>query len=138
MAMRHHLERILGAAIVLIALLAAPTVVSAHTGHIHAVPANHAVTSESSDAVSVQTIAKVSPAELRNSTGSHSPSSGGSGCHGEGCCSGTPCTACCAVTVPSGAATEPPTSSAPLIHSDSRANGGLDPDGLRRPPRFFA
>jgi hypothetical protein len=137
MGMRHHLERILGAAIVLIALMAAPSAVWAHAGHAHAA-ATHLVTSDSTAVASVPATPKASPAALTTSTGWHSPSSDSSGCHGGGCCSGAPCTACCALTVPGGVATEPPTSSAALMVPDSRANHSLDPDGLRRPPRFFS
>jgi hypothetical protein len=136
--MRHHLERILGVAIVLIALLAAPSAVLAHAGHAHAAAVTHRVTSDSSDIASVAATAKASPAALKTGTGWHSPSSDKSGCHGGCCCSGAPCTACCTLTVPCGVATEPPTSSAALILPDSRLNHSLDPDGLRRPPRFFA
>ena len=135
--MRHHLERILGVAIVLIALLAAPSAVLAHAGHAHAAAVTHPVTSDSSDIASVAATAKASPAALKTGTGWHSPSSDRSGCHGC-CCSGAPCTACCTLTVPGGVATEPPTSSAALMLPDSRLNHSLDPDGLRRPPRFFA
>src|ERR1700682_4956928 len=118
MGMRHHLQRILGAAIVLIALMAAPSAVLAHAGHTHTAPAAHPVTSQSNDVASVQTTAKVSPAELRTGAGSHSPTSNRPGCHDGDCCSGAPCTACCAVAVPGGVATEPPTSSAPLMVPD--------------------
>ena len=136
--MRHHLERILGAAIVLIALLAAPSAVLAHAGHAHAA-ATHLATSASNDVAVVPATPKASPAALTTSTGWHSPTSDSSGCHGGGgCCSGAPCTACCALTVPGSVATEPPTSSAALMLPDSRLNHSLDPDDLHRPPRFFA
>src|SRR3981189_532355 len=109
MGMRHHLERILGVAIVLIALLAAPSAVLAHAGHAHAAGVTHPVTSDSSDIASVAATAKASPAALKTGTGWHSPSSDRSGCHGGGgCCSGAPCTACRALTVPGGGAPDAP------------------------------
>jgi hypothetical protein len=145
-----HSVRILGAAIVLIGFIIAPSAALAHAGHAHAgpAPAAHQATAHqtSPDAKDVpgQATRKASPtekalpADLKASPGLHSASSHASGCRDRICCSGAPCAACCAVAIPELAASMPPTASAVLTIPDDPARDSLDPDGLRRPPRFLA
>lgn len=134
-----HLARILGAAVILIALIIAPSMASAHVvqgGHAGSMPTAPQVASDTKPAPD-QAALKASPAELRSTTESHSPSST-SGCQGRTCCSGAPCTACCAVAVPEVPASTPPTASVALILPGESVGASIHPTGLRRPPRFFA
>jgi hypothetical protein len=140
-----HSVRILGAAIVLIGFSIAPSAALAHPGHAHAGPAPTALqlSSDAKDAPRQATRKasppeKALPAQLKTSPGLHSRLSDTSGCHDRICCSGAPCAACCAVAIPELAASMPPTASAALTIPDDPARGSLDPDGLRRPPRFLA
>jgi hypothetical protein len=146
-----HFVRILGAAIVLIGFIMAPSAALAHAGHAHAGPAPtaHQAKPDAKDVLG-QAMRKASPtekaspaekalpAELKASPGLHSRLSDASGCHDRICCSGTPCAACCAVAIPELAESMPPTASAALTIPDDPARDSLDPDGLRRPPRFLA
>jgi hypothetical protein len=119
MGMKLRFAHIVGAAAVMVVLLLAPSVASAHAGHHPApVPVAHHVTPPENDV----------PEQAAPSN---------SGCPGS-CCAGTPCTACCAVAVSDLAASIPPSLSSALTLPDSNTSDSLDPDGLRRPPRFFA
>jgi hypothetical protein len=137
MKLRLHLARILGAAIVLIALAIAPSVASAHTGHGHARSAIAAFDVQPRH-TSGRAVGKLPTAELKASTGLHSPSSDSSQCHGGACCSGASCATCCAAAVTELAYSTPPDSSSALIIPQVPVIGSLGPDGLRRPPRSFA
>jgi hypothetical protein len=130
--------RLVGAAAVMVVLLLAPSAASAHAGH-HPAPgpvAQH-VTPPAKD-IPEQAAPKASPRYLMSVAASHSRSSDNSICPQGSCCADAPCTACCAVAVPDLAASIPPSLSSALILPDSNTRDSLDPDGLRRPPRFFA
>jgi hypothetical protein len=138
MGMKQRFARIVGAAAVMVALLLAPSVASAHAGHHPAPgPVAHHVTPPEND-VPEQAAPKASTQYLMSVAASHSPASDNSGCHRGNCCVGAPCTACCAVVVPDFAPSIPPALSSALTLPDSSTSDSLDPDGLRRPPRFFA
>jgi hypothetical protein len=138
MGMKQRFARIVGAATVMVVLLLAPSVASAHAGHHPAPgPVAHHVTPPEND-VPEKAAPKAAPQYWVSVAASPSRSSGNSGCPQGNCCAGTPCTACCAVAVPDLAASIPPSLSSALILPDSNTRDSLDPDGLRRPPRFFA
>jgi hypothetical protein len=137
MGMKLRFAHIVGAAAVMVVLLLAPSVASAHAGHHPApVPVAHHVTPPEND-VPEQAAPKAAPQFSMSVAASRSPSSSNSGCPGS-CCAGTPCTACCGVAVPDLATSIPPSLSSALTLPDSNTSDSLDPDGLRRPPRFFA
>src|SRR5215203_2251437 len=95
MGLIRHFAGLVTVAIVFIALVAAPSVASAHSGHSHAsVPAAHQIVVDGIDVSAEKTTTKA-PSEVSTSTASHSLSSDTGGCTERGCCSGAPCTACC-------------------------------------------
>jgi hypothetical protein len=138
MGIKLRFARFVGAATVMVVLLLAPSVASAHAGHHPAPgPVAQQITEPAED-IPAQAAPKASPRYLMSVAASHSPSSDNFRCHQGNCCAGAPCTACCAVAVPDFAPSIPPALSSALTPPDSSTSDSLDPDGLRRPPRFFA
>ena len=132
MSLTHQVLRLLGAAMVLIALSLAPSVASAHAGHDHgngSVP----VASDPQPAKG----AAGPRLELASASTSQVDARLPSGCAGQ-CCSSAPCTACCAVAAVTVCEPIPPLGRVVVGLRDPDRLWQLHPDGLRRPPRFFA
>jgi hypothetical protein len=128
MASTHQVLRLLGAAMILIALSLAPSVASAHAGHDHG-SAPVASDTQPSKGVSHTEAASTSIANFD----AHLPR----GCTGQ-CCSSAPCTACCAVAAATVSQPSPPLGHVIMGLRNPDRLWQLHPDGLRRPPRFFA
>jgi hypothetical protein len=134
--------RLIGAAVVLLALALAPSPAAAHAGHHHLQDSGIAktVAGTAIEAGCPNTVKAQSPAELRSS--STLPvvdiDAEGTPCPGAGCCNGAACSACSAVVAP-----DSPADIYSPVHfsfdfSNAPARSGLGPDGIRRPPRSFA
>jgi hypothetical protein len=138
MGARHYLAHVFGAVIVLIALTLAPSIALAHPAHGYAghVSHHHEVHPQATDAA-LQT-GTTSRAELKLADALRPQSSDVAGCQSRGCCSGAPCPICSAAAIPDLYEIAPPHLSAILIFLNSQPDGPPAPDGLRRPPRFFA
>lgn len=130
-----HLQRLIGAVIVMIACLAASPAAFAHAGHEHTDAA--AVSSNTVPVIEVGTPVDAdrgvaAAAESRAEASPAIPASKSKRCTG-GCC--TSSHACCAFNLPINAG--PPYS----LNGDIRAviepplRDGLDPEALRKPPR---
>jgi hypothetical protein len=130
------LAQVVGATIVLIVLLLAPSAAEAHAGHPH-----HAAASKSvGDSRNVTVDAQRAPdagtilvAALENAGGG-ADGVAPRGCNGAVCC-GSVCSACSSVlnSVPS---IDPPTGAAfllPLLNA--KFGSGIDLESLQRPPR---
>jgi hypothetical protein len=137
MAIKRQLPCILAAVIVMIALALAPSVAFAHAGH-HSGAGPVAHHDSQPAQATEQGAPKAATQYLLSVPASHSPSTDNTGCHRGSCCAGGPCTACCAVAVPDLVVSMPPAMSSALMVPNSSTSDSLDPDGLRRPPRFFA
>jgi hypothetical protein len=126
-----------GAAVTLIALSLAPSIGSAHGTHEYGSRGAVTHSAPPADGVQANKAAEIIHAELTSVSSGHTHAHLIPGCTGH-CCCGAPCTACCAVAVTAVAHPSPPTGHALVRLPDSNALWALHPDGLRRPPRFFA
>jgi hypothetical protein len=130
-------SRILGAAVLLIALSFMPSTAKAHAGHAHgSQPA--ASTSHHVDALdaSGQIADKSDQVELTGANASDHPITS-AGCNG-GCCTGAACAACVAIAFVESPVLSPPVSASPIVLLDARPSFSVAPDGLRKPPKSFA
>jgi hypothetical protein len=128
---------ILGAAILLIALSFMSSTAKAHAGHAHgsqpAASTSHHV--DGGDA-SGQIADKSDQAELTEANASDSPITP-AGCNG-GCCTGAACAACVAIAFVESPVFSPPILASSIVLLDARPSSSVSPDGLRKPPKFFA
>ena len=131
--------RIVGAAIVLIALLLVPSVAQAHAGHRHiARPAiSSGQTADSVAAAVDHRAAKPVQAEVTQISKPPAGAPQSVPCTG-GCCSGAPCTACVGMAPVDLPTLTPPMAASSIVLPHVSESGGLAPDGLRRPPKSFA
>ena len=139
--------RMIGAAILLIAVQFAPVAAMAHTGHgpdahhqghslhVHGIVSGiaHAVASEQASAVHDAAPTQQTEATARSTPGAQPADSGACVM---GCCG---CTGCCAAALASIAPSLPPKACSPRIgFARVLAVAGLDPGSLRKPPRSLA
>lgn len=132
MNLRSCLARMFGALIVTIALLASPSVATAHEGHRHS--GSHMVSAQSPAAEA----ALASSAVDAGSTDLRAASDGvpSRGCAGT-CCAGAPCGGCVAVSLVDSHRFGPdPSAQRAPVREPARVSG-IAPDGLRKPPRSF-
>jgi hypothetical protein len=132
----HHLQRVLGAVIIMIACLTASPAAFAHTGHERADAAQITGTPAAIlDGMALGTHGAVIPMLKAEAETSSLPDSA-KRCVG-GCC--TSSHACCAVSLPMNAgALAVPYTSASVALVEPPFRDGLDPEALRKPPRSFA
>ena len=130
--------RILGAAIVLIALSFAPSVAQAHPGHQQHASSDGGQGHDAPQATSHQSDGTATAASLQQAPWNQAgklPSSDRN-CAG-GCCSSA-CTACCVTGLPTGLALVPyPRSTARVGFVPSQIWPDREPELLRRPPKYF-
>jgi hypothetical protein len=129
--------RILGAAIVLIALSFAPSVAQAHLGHQHqaSVHDGHQAAIQAASHVSVPS---ATPASLHQAqwNQAETPPASDRNCTGDCCLSA--CAACCAAGLPSPAAFVAfPPAITRVAFAPSQMWPDREPESLRRPPKYF-
>lgn len=136
---KQRIVRMLGAAIVLIVLSFAPSVVQAHSGHEHHAAVAHAAVHDThgqaatSDTGQAATPASSQKSELRQA---ETPAPSDRNCVG-GCCSYA-CAACCAAGLPDSAAQLPlPRTTLRVAFPPSQTWASRAPDSLKRPPKNF-
>jgi hypothetical protein len=144
MALKQVLSRMMGAAILLIALALMPSAAEAHPGHPHgAAPAATAAKPVKADAAvlaSVDKARRATPdvmAMARRLADAPDQGSQAVPCIG-GCCSGMSCSACSALALDEAEAPPPSRRTPRLVVADLDARPGREPDGLIRPPTSFA
>ena len=130
--------RILGAAIVLIALSFAPSVAQAHIGHQHQASVHDGQGEADSQVASHESERSAAPASLQQAqwkqTGT--PPASDRNCAGDCCFSA--CAACCAAGLPSPVAFVPfPRSITRVAFAPSQIWPNREPESLRRPPKHF-
>jgi CsoR family transcriptional regulator, copper-sensing transcriptional repressor len=138
MMAKQQIMRILGAAIVLIVLSFAPSVVQAHTGHEHHAAAQAAVQGGHGQAASQESGQAGAPASLQQAQlgQTEMPAPSSRDCVG-GCCSFA-CASCCAAGLPSSVELVPlPRTVMRVSFPSSQARASRAPDSLRRPPKRF-
>jgi hypothetical protein len=135
---RQQIMRILGAAIVLIALSFAPSVARAHTGHPHPASVHggqHQAVAQASAHVSERSAV---PASLQQAQWKQAkmPPASDRNCTGDCCLSA--CAACCATGLPSPVqfVTFPRTITR-VAFGPSQMWPDREPESLRRPPKSF-
>jgi hypothetical protein len=136
MSLKLQLSRILGSAILLIALSFMPSAAKAHDGHVHgsqpaASTPHHLDGGDSSG----QTTNKSEQTEMSKANVSDNPAMP-AGCNG-GCCTGAACAACVAIAFVESPVLSPPVSASPIVLVDARPSSSVAPDGLRKPPKSF-
>ena len=127
--------RVLGAAIVLIVLLFAPSVAQAHTGHQHQVSVHGGQGSQaaSHEFERLATSASLQQAQWKQA---EMPPASDRNCTGDCCLSA--CAACCAAGLPSPVAFVPfPRSITRVAFAPSQIWPNREPESLRRPPKYF-
>ena len=128
---------IFGAAILLIALSFMPSVAKAHDGHAHgSQPAASSPHNLDGGDASGQIANKSEQAEMSQAKASDNPTMP-AGCNG-GCCTGAACAACVAIAFVESPILSPPVSASSIVLLDARPSSSVAPDGLRKPPKFFA
>ena len=144
MTMEQLIRRMIGAAILVIALVLAPSIAAAHSGHAHGPTTASATAQPVKAEAPVKASVSAAPAASRDAaravTGvTHLPEAGGkpASCTG-GCCSGMSCSACSALALDEAEAPPPPRRTTRLALGALDARSSRDPDGLIRPPRSFA
>ena len=124
------LTRLLGAAILLAAFCAAPSIANAHAGH--AVPA--APMDTSATAMGIQEIVE---AHVNTASELRTGSSAMIVCGGLLCCGNAPCAACGFVIVGETSIGVPLSAGSLLRLPVMAAGSGIDPLDISRPPRSF-
>jgi len=130
--MMQRLMRVLGAAIVLIALSLAPSMAQAHNGHSH-----HASVHEGHGPAAVQQSEQpAAPARLQQSQQKEAGALPASDRNCVGDCCSFACAACCAAALlsPFEAVTFSP-STTRLTFAPSRNGASREPESIRRPPK---
>jgi hypothetical protein len=138
MMVKQRIMRVLGAAIVLIVLCFAPSVVQAHSGHEHhAAAAQAAVHGDDGHAARSESEPAVTPASLQKAEvgQTETPAPSGRNCVG-GCCSYA-CASCCA-GLPSSVEHVPfPRTTMRVAFPASQTWASREPDSPKRPPKDF-
>jgi hypothetical protein len=136
----------IGAAILLIAVQFAPVAANAHVGHGHATDGHHVqghhqapgTAAGITDPVSSGESTRVQPAAQAEATAQNAPGALPSDTDAcvMGCCG---CTGCCAAALAAVSPYLPPGASSPRIgFARVISVPGVDPRGLRKPPRSLA
>jgi hypothetical protein len=139
MMVKQQIVRILGAAIVLILLSFAPSVVQAHTGHEHHAAAQAVVHGGHGQAASHEPEQAVTPASVQKAEmgQTETPAPSGRNCIG-GCCSYA-CASCCAAGLPSSLEHLPfPRTTMRVASPPSQTWASRAPASLKRPPKHLA
>jgi hypothetical protein len=130
--------RILGAAIVLIALSFAPSVARAHLGHQHLASLHNGQGDAAIQAAAQESERVAAPASLRQSQWKQAGTLPASDRNCAGGCCLSACAACCAAGLPS------PVTFIPVLRSMTRVAFApsqmwpdREPESLRRPPKHF-
>jgi len=128
----------LGAVIALIAFLAMPSTAEAHAGHAHATPAATSFDSVpiSVDGIDFETRCASSAQHEVFAANAAAPQE--RPCNGVICCGKTVCAGCVSVILHEVALPQPPLSSSEPVTALMKAAFGIEPLGLKRPPRTFA
>ena len=130
MKLKLPLARLLGAAILLVAFCAVPSVANAHAGH--AVPAAPMDASATATDIQETVEARVNTApEFRTASSVQKL------CGGLLCCGNAPCAACGFVIVGETSIVVPLSASSLLRLPMMAARSGIDPLDISRPPRPF-
>ncbi|MEH2500852.1 hypothetical protein V1294_007331 [Bradyrhizobium sp. AZCC 1678] len=130
--------RILGAAIVLIALSFAPSVAQAHIGHQHQASVHGGQSQVASQAVLHEYGRSARSASLQQAQWKQDkmPPASDRNCTGDCCLSA--CAACCAAGLPSAVGFVPfPRSITRVAFVPSQVWPDREPESLRRPPKHF-
>ena len=130
--------RVLGAAIVLIALSFAPSVAEAHLGHQHQASVHDGQGQAAFQAAADESERSATPASLQQAQWKQAgmPPASDRNCTG-GCCLSA-CAACCAAGLPSPVAFVPfPRSMTRVAFAPSQIWPDREPESLRRPPKHF-
>ena len=137
MILKAQVIRVLGAAVLLIALSLVPSMANAHAGHAHALSPAASATQLGDAGMSSGTVAAIA-LKAEFSAGGITPDRPlGSACGG-GCCSGAPCTACVGMVLIELPGIGLPISAASIVMIDIWPTASRDPEGLRKPPKSFA
>jgi hypothetical protein len=138
MGLKLQLSRILGAAILLIALSFMPSVANAHGGHDHgSQPAASTPHHSEGVAASGQIADEAGQAELSQAESPSTSPSKTAGCN-SGCCTGAACGACVGMAFMGVPVLAPPVSASSMVLLDASPSSSLPPEGLRKPPKSFA
>jgi len=130
--------RILGAAIVLIALSFAPSVAQAHVGHQHQASVHGGQSQAAFQAVSHASERPATPASLQQAQSGRAGALPASERNCTGGCCFFACAACCAAGLPSAVAFAPfPRSMTRVAFAPSQIWPDREPESLRRPPKYF-
>ena len=130
--------RVLGAAIVLIALSFAPSVAQAHTGHQHQASVHGGHGQGTSQAASHEFERRTTSASLQQAQWRQAemPPASDRNCAGDCCLSA--CAACCAAGLPSPVAFVAfPQAITRVAFVPSQMWPDREPESLRRPPKYF-
>lgn len=126
----------LGAAIVMIVLLFAPSLARAHGGHDHHFHATHAIIDEVIGVIPAERQATKPAAEVSVGVLDTERFYLAAHCKG-GCCTGASCTAGTGIMVSAVAELIPPRAATSIGGSRASPLSGLPTDGPRRPPKSF-
>jgi hypothetical protein len=139
MMVKQRIMRVLGAAIVLIVLSFAPSVVQAHSGHEHhAAAAQAAIHGDHGHAASSESEPAVTPASLQKAEMGQpeTPTPSGRNCVGVCCSSAFAC--CCAAGLPASMEYVPfPCTVTRVSFPPPQTWVSRAPDSLKRPPKHF-
>ena len=135
---KQQIMRVLGAAIILIALSFAPSVARAHVGHQHQASVHDGQGQTASQVAAPESERPATPASLQRAQWKQAgtPPASDRNCTG-GCCFFA-CAACCAAGLPSAVAFAPfPRSMTRVAFAPSQIWPDREPESLRRPPKYF-
>jgi hypothetical protein len=135
---KQQIMRILGAAIILIALSLAPSVAQAHIGHQHEASVHDGQGQAASQVASHESERSATAASLQQAqwkqTGT--PPASDRNCTGDCCLSA--CAACCAAGLPCPVEFAAfPRTITRVAFGPSQMWPGREPESLRRPPKYF-
>lgn len=134
MILTRHAKRILGAAILLVALALMPSLAQAHSGHAHHAAATVVVQHDDEG-----TLAPV-PGDHADAAVDASNATAATDLAAclDGCCTGTHCSACFGMALLSDRDARPAVGTSALAVPETPASPGFSPARLRKPPRSLA
>ena len=136
--LKQQIMRILGAAIVLIALSFAPSVAQAHISHPHLASVHGGQGQLASHVASHASEPSATPASLQQAQWNQAGTTTDSDRNCTGSCCLFACAACCAAGLPSPVAFVPfPRSITRVAFVPSQMWPDREPESLRRPPKYF-
>jgi hypothetical protein len=135
MSLKFHLSRPLAALIVMIALMAVPSVAQAHAGHAHGAPSSVGAPPDLQSGADLQSPPAQAAAELPAEIDAQ-PSDEPRNC-ADTCCSDAPCGGCVAFSLVQAPSIRAPLPAGVGDWRDPALMQGLIPEGLRKPPRSF-